>query len=811
VLARRAVLVTGPPGAGKSRLRHEFLRHLRERFPRALVWLGRGDPLGGSAPFGVLAPALRRALGVSDAEPAAENRSRISARVAERVAPPERGRVAEFLGELVGVPFPDESSLELSVARGDPTLMGDQLKRAFEQFLAAECALQPVVVVLDDLHWGDLPSVSFMSSEVHGVRDRPLFVLGFARPEAFETFPVLRRERKLETVRLGGLTTSAGRELIHAVLGAELDGELVARLIERADGNAFHLEELIRAVAEGRAEDLPESVLASAEARILALAPEARRVLRGASVFGRIFHEGGVLALLGEGGDASATLEWLGVLCDREFVERRAAFRYEEHAEYVFRHALLCDAAYAMLTDDDRKLGHALAGGWLEKLGEPDASVLAEHFARGAELDRAAVWFARAAEQALEGHDFVNAIVRAERGIACGASGAELGALKLLQAEAYRWRGEFAEASARAAEGAGALKPGTVGWFRAVDEILTACGRLGTFEVAAAWAERAAARPGGLESDAARVTCLCSASRVLFHAGRYDLAERLLRDVSIALEQGTEPHDPRVRAEFERSNGARARHAGDVAADMRGYAAALGAFQKAGDERNACNARVSLGFAYAELGELERAAHELEQALSAAERMGLSTVATRARQNLGLVCAARGELGAARQQLERVLSESRAQGNVRFEGWTCVYLSRVALARGELGAAEEHARAAAAIFADTPPARAGALAALALCQAGSGAIDAALENAGEAMGVLRSFGGIEEFESLVRAAYVEALRAAGDEHAARVALREALERLNARAAAIDDPALRRSFLERVPDNRRLVELGRYRA
>src|SRR6185312_11694497 len=95
----------------------------------------------------------------------------------------------------------------------------------------------------------------------------------------------------------------------------------------------------------------------------------------------------------------------------------------QNDVEYVFAHALVREAAYAMLTDEDRLLGHRLAGDWLEQAGVGDAMVLAEHFRRGEELARAQRWYERAAAQALSANDLGAAIERAELGIAGGAQG----------------------------------------------------------------------------------------------------------------------------------------------------------------------------------------------------------------------------------------------------------------------------------------------------------------------------------------------------------------------------------------------------
>ena len=148
----------------------------------------------------------------------------------------------------------------------------------------------------------------------------------------------------------------------------------------------------------------------------------------------------------------------------------------------VFRHALLRDAAYAMLPDADRVAGHRLAGAWLEATGETDAIVLAEHYDRGDEPGRAVVWYLRAAQEALQGNDFDAAIQRAERGAACGVTGRALGALRLLQAEARRWSGDTEQAMRCASDAHGLFPRGTVEWFRAAAELVAATDMRGGYD-----------------------------------------------------------------------------------------------------------------------------------------------------------------------------------------------------------------------------------------------------------------------------------------------------------------------------------------
>src|SRR4029079_5839932 len=121
--------------------------------------------------------AIRRTAGVQDGEPAAESRDKLRARVAFNVPKSERARVAAFLGEIARVPFSgDVGGIEMEAARRDAVLMGDQMRRAWEDFALAECEKRPLLLVLEDLHWGDLPTVSYLDGLLRVAKDRPCMV-----------------------------------------------------------------------------------------------------------------------------------------------------------------------------------------------------------------------------------------------------------------------------------------------------------------------------------------------------------------------------------------------------------------------------------------------------------------------------------------------------------------------------------------------------------------------------------------------------------------------------------------------------------
>jgi predicted ATPase len=160
------------------------------------------------------------------------------------------------------------------------------------------------------------------------------------------------------------------------------------------------LEELIRAAAEGRHDETPQTILAMLQARVGQLPPSARQILRAASVFGETFWVGGVAALLQRSEDAELRGE-LASLIQRELLSPCSDSRYPKQEELRFRHTLMRDAAYSLLTEEDRVLGHRLAGAFLEAQEESESAVLAEHARRGQELPRAVRYYSRAAEEAL--------------------------------------------------------------------------------------------------------------------------------------------------------------------------------------------------------------------------------------------------------------------------------------------------------------------------------------------------------------------------------------------------------------------------
>ncbi len=807
-----AVLVTAPPGAGKSRLRHEFVRKLHKGGAALEVWMGRGDPMNAGAPFAILARALTGTMGLAADEPLAKRRLQVEQRVMRHVSPEEAPRVIDFLGELLSVPFPDEASVQLRAARNDPILMGDQMLRAWEDFLAAECRQKPVLLVLEDLHWGDLPTVRFVDAALRRLAELPLMVLALARPEVEELFPRLWSERRVQPLPLGELTPRASERLVREVLGAHAPTGDVVAIVERAAGNPFYIEELIRTVADGKTGALPESVLAMTQARLDGLDPEARRVLRAASVFGRSFWPSGVLTLLGSAAvQSSATERWLSVLVEREFLSKTARSRFAPDEELMFRNALLREAAYAMLTDKDRAVGHRLAGDWLLAHGETEPLVLAQHFELGGDRPRAVAWYRRAAEQSLEGNDFAALIARAESGVACGAEGQVLGALRTLQVEGHFWRGEPEEVDRRGAEALSHLAAGSSPCQRVLARLIISSGRRGrTDRVTELAGVLVRALEAGLvtrEAEGACVFALAHAAAQLLFLGKYDLVEPLVARADRIARADPGRDDPALAGWADDARSSLAMLEGDMGACVELMASASRHFIEAGDLRHACVEDGNVGYGFTDLGVFEEAERALRECLERAERLGLTHAVAGAQHNLGLTCGMLGKLEEGRALLLAAIATFSAQEDGRLECAARRYLANVLVMEGDLAGAEREARHALSLDA-SGPGRARSLGTLASVLLARGSAQEALGHAAEGHAILLEVGPIDTDDILVRRTYAEALYVTGDLKSAHATIATACKELVRRAAAISNETWRRSFLEQVHEHARAFALAK---
>ncbi|UQA56958.1 serine/threonine-protein kinase PknK [Polyangium aurulentum] len=786
----RAVLVTAPAGTGKSRLRAELLRFVRLRGD-VEVWVASADELGAGSPFALLGEALERAAGTGPGDPLEGRHDRLGALVARNVPEEERARVTVFLGEITGAPFAAATHPALAAARREPALMAKGVRRAWLDLLAAETAARPVLLVLEDLHWGDAPSVKLVDAALAELHDRPFMVLALARPGVAARFPDLWSMRGGHELRLAPLPRRAAAQLVrHALPSA--DDALVARLVDRAEGNGLCLEELVRAAAAGRGEALPETVAAMVQVRLGELSSDERRLLRAASAFGEVFWKRAVLALLGAGQRPTALADSLEALVAREILVRRRVSRFPGEEELAFRHALLRDGAYATFTADNRRLAHRLAAAWLEGAGESDPLLLAAHYERGGEAARAAAWYCRTAERTLAGNDPHGAIAHAEKALALGPD--EAVRLRVLQAlaQAMMFAGRLAEAE-RWTEGVLAAVPrGSAMGCDATYAKLVLCLLRGDAELASLAMTAAEGVEATPENAGALLQLLGMVWGIFCFAGQVEGARPYLARAEAIVARFGASIDPGSLGTL-----CFRRWAFWLLTDFEPYQAlreaegALHLYELAGDRTRAGQARAGMGAALWSLGAFQRAEVEARRAVEEAGPGVHSGLVARA--YLARLLAERGAFEEAAREALRARAESQAAGDGMAETAARLALAYVLKRQGAPAGAEGELR-------DTRPVtrsnQSNLHAGLAEARLAQGDAAEALKMARE---VLAPEGWICTSARLkAREVEVRALLALGEREAARAGLGELRAEMVAIAARIEDEALRAAFLTRGP-------------
>ena len=364
-------------------------------------------------------------------------------------------------------------------------------------------AAVPQILLIEDLHCIDETTMEIVDWML-GCEGIPLTVYALGRPEFASRFPEPFASRAVARLDLGPLPAADCEELIAAV-GLQVDEQHRKRIIERSEGNALFLEELIRHAAEGGRDDLPMSVQALMQARVDDLPPEQRTVLRAASVFGRQFWTDGVAELLGR--DCQADLE---ALAREEVITAQEASRIDGQDEWMFAHGLVQETAYASLIPEDRVTMHRAASEWLLIAGEEDIGAIARHAEAGGDKSRAAVLFGRAAAKAYANGQLLVALDSAERGLQCADEPAVRAQCLLQKAQILNWLGRFDE-QIEAAEATGSFaEPGTDLWGEAqrlAGAALREQGRPRRFRVAARLDARSSALHPARACD--QITALC--------------------------------------------------------------------------------------------------------------------------------------------------------------------------------------------------------------------------------------------------------------------------------------------------------------
>jgi predicted ATPase/DNA-binding SARP family transcriptional activator/class 3 adenylate cyclase len=432
------VTVVGEAGIGKSRLVAEARRaaygarsevQSSSRVPdpaqanadgAVLRWVeGRCLSYATQAAYQVWVDVVRSLIGVTADTAPTEVRTALHAQM-EAVCGDRCGDVYPLLAWLMALPLDEEAQARI---RGiDAQGLRVLAFRAIAMLMEDAAAQAPLVVVLEDLHWSDIASLTLLE-QLLPLTDRiPLLIIGVMRPETDHACWHLREVADREyhhrhtDIELGPLSPEESTALVGQLLHVDdLPEELRGRVLAHAEGNPFFLEELLRTLIDtaaitydaetGRwhAQDavsalpIPMTVHGVIVSRIDRLPLESKQVLQLASVIGRIVPRPLLAALAGDDG-----------LDDRLYTLQRAELLRERarlpEAAYIFKHQLTLEAAYDSLLQRKRRTLHQRVAEALEQSYEAHVDdslgLLAHHWERAGDVEQAVHYLQRAGEQA---------------------------------------------------------------------------------------------------------------------------------------------------------------------------------------------------------------------------------------------------------------------------------------------------------------------------------------------------------------------------------------------------------------------------
>jgi len=408
----QVVSLVGEAGTGKSRLIAELFAGLEAqgRLARTVVRRATCSSLG-EPTYGIFGALFREAYQVDPTDSLDVARQKLADGLRALGARTEEAEaIAPVLSYVLGVEDAKPRDVE-------PEQLQRQIVLAARTLIERRVEQEPLLIVVDDLHWADSASVDLLRNVVDHLAERPLMVLLSHRPEARP----LQVTRAAQTViRVHPLSRDETRALVDGLFGGATGdqlGELQDFVATRASGNPLFVEEIVRSLvgkgvlvrrgdrwtstAAYEAVDVPPTLHGLLLSRVDRLPVDARRVLQESAVLGAEFDEGLLRDITT---DAATVASALDRLVEADLIQSAGAGR--DGSRYRFTHALVHEVVYQNLLLKRRTELHETAGRALERLAGPhperlsDLKALGHHWSLSADKPRGARYLLAAGDWA---------------------------------------------------------------------------------------------------------------------------------------------------------------------------------------------------------------------------------------------------------------------------------------------------------------------------------------------------------------------------------------------------------------------------
>ena len=413
---RQLILISGEPGIGKTRCA-EALAEVAEDQGALVLW-GRCREEAGAPPYWPWVQVLRAYVEASSLD---EVRLNMGTAVKD---------IGALVPELLDSPH---QAHHAPSANGDSSPARFRTFDAIRQFFHQAAQQVPIVLVMDDLHWADAPSLSlleFLNQEL--MRSRLLIVGTYREADASRRTPLLNalggliRDSDVQRVHLAGLSQIAIGEVAERLCDVNLTESAVRMIYQRTDGNPLFAIELIKVLMDEGAGaaiaalpgKIPAGVRETIGRRLIRLSDKCNELLCAAAVYGRQFTAREVAAAVNE--EVQRVLEFLEPAVQAGIVRENT----DALGSYQFTHAVIRETIYEELPAVDRLRLHAGAGDALVVVHaahlEPALSRVAHHYYEAGALgntDKAVVYALRAAESAVRMYAYEDALLHYDRAI----------------------------------------------------------------------------------------------------------------------------------------------------------------------------------------------------------------------------------------------------------------------------------------------------------------------------------------------------------------------------------------------------------
>ncbi len=470
----QVVTAVGDAGVGKSRLLYEFFSWVQ--IMDATVWFfeARATQPSMLQPYSLTRDLFSFRFEILDNDPLSVVHEKFNSGIAGFMDG-RAEKVAPMIGQLVGFDFSDHPIVQPKLE--DPEGFHREALGYLGEFFLTATKTNPVLIQVEDIHWADERSLDLLNSLARENTEIPLFIIYMARPALYDRRPSWGEGQEFHArLALHPLSRLDSRRLVREMLKRvdKVPNELRDLIIDRAEGNPFYMEELIKTLIDDgviiKGDDqwgiemerlnpdrVPGSLVGVLQSRLDSFPPGQRTLMQRASVIGRIFWESAVAYLSDkEGTTPGAVKSMLNDLRKREMVFKREESAFEGSAEYGFRHAILRDVVYDTIVPGQRREYHKQVAEWLIDAGRDRLDeynlLIAEHYERAEEKALAAEYTARAARVAGDRGTLEESISVAVRALemleGVDAPGQRM-QLELQLGQQYGFKGNFDAAAAQ--------------------------------------------------------------------------------------------------------------------------------------------------------------------------------------------------------------------------------------------------------------------------------------------------------------------------------------------------------------------------